>query len=375
MTIKRDNIYKILIKHILFVSIFALCISTSAQIPYEYYNSANNLYGNELKNEMHNIIKNHITLSYNSLWQHFKSTDKRPDNDKVWDVYSDIPGGIPSYFFSFGIDQCGSYSAEGNCYNREHSIPKSWFGGEIAPMYTDIFHLYPTDGFVNSKRSNLPLGKVDNATWTSSNGSKVGPNVYSDYSGTVFEPIDSFKGDFARTYMYMVVCYKNKNLSVETQSMFNYNNGECTLKPWAQNMLLEWCAMDPVSKKEIDRNNAIYQIQGNRNPFIDFPELAEMLFGSDTNSTFTTNISAFQKPTWNIYPNPTSGKIIICCNDNHNHLNAEITIFDIIGNIIYENNNFNNDNIDLNSLNIANGLYFLRIESNNNRQTIKIIKQ
>lgn len=255
---------------------------TVPQYIQSYYKNAKNKKGYALRVAMRNIIKNHDTLSYNGLWNAFKSTDKRPDNNKVWDMYSDRPGSAPDYYFTFGSDQCGSYSDEGDCYNREHTVPKSWFGGSTAPMYTDLFQLYPTDGFVNSKRSNLPIGEVTNATWTSTNGSKVGTSNISGYSGQVFEPIDSFKGDFARIYFYMAVCYMDKNLGVETQSNFSDGN----LKPWAQQLLLQWAAMDPVSQKEINRNNAVYQLQNNRNPFVDYPELVEMIFGSDTNTLF-----------------------------------------------------------------------------------------
>ena len=262
-------------------------ITLDVLMPQGYYDAAVNKSGNTLRVALHNIIKEHDTLSYNDLWQAFYTTDMRTDTNKIWDIYSDRPGSSPYYYFSFGSSQCGSYSGEGDCYNREHSVPNSWFGGSVAPMYTDLFHLYPTDGFVNSKRGNLPIGKVTSASWTSTNGSKVGTSNISGYSGQVFEPIDSFKGDFARTYFYMAVCYMDKNLGVETQS--NFSSGD--LKPWAKQLLLQWAALDPVSRKEIDRNNAVYQLQHNRNPFIDYPELAEKIFGSDT-TPFATNKSS-----------------------------------------------------------------------------------
>ena len=230
----------------LFLCLFIATIAF-AQAPAGYYAAAENKSGYALRVALHNIIKNHTTLSYNNLWQSFYTTDKRPDNGKVWDMYSDRPGNTPAYYFTFGSDQCGNYSGEGDCYNREHSVPKSWFGGSVAPMYSDLFHLVPTDGYVNSKRSNLPFGKVTSATWTSTNGSKVGTSNISGYSGQVFEPIDSFKGDFARIYFYMAVCYMDKNLGVETQSNFSGGN----LKPWSKQLLLQWTAMDPVSKTEI----------------------------------------------------------------------------------------------------------------------------
>ena len=274
---------------------------TVPQAIQSYYRNASNKKGYALRVAMHNIIRDYNAMSYNGLWNAFQTTDKRPDNNKVWDIYSDRPGSTAAYYFTFGSDQCGNYSGEGDCYNREHTVPKSWFGGSSAPMYTDLFHLYPTDGFVNSKRSNLPIGKVTNATWTSTNGSKVGTSNISGYSGQVFEPIDSFKGDFARIYFYMAVCYMDENLGVETQS--NFSGGD--LKPWAIQLLLQWDAMDPVSQKEINRNNAVYELQQNRNPFVDYPELVGMIFGSDTNTLFNpafhpvltrTNRDAIQPP-------------------------------------------------------------------------------
>ena len=341
-----------------------------AQIPQGYYASAENKSGQELRTAMHNIIKNHTSLSYSELWQAFYTTDARPDNGKVWDMYSDRPGSTPSYYFTFGSDQCGNYSGEGDCYNREHSVPKSWFGGSVAPMYTDLFHLYPTDGYVNSKRSNLPIGKVTGATWTSTNGSKVGTSNVTGYSGQVFEPIDSFKGDFARTYFYMATCYKDKNLGVETQS--NFSGGD--LKPWSQQLLLQWAAQDPVSQKEIARNNAVYQIQHNRNPFIDFPELAEKIFGNDT-SPFTTGIPSYSDSNcWRVYPNPTSAIVNIQSFD-YQIDNITIEIKDLTGKTLWSQHSDFSDKTQVNISNLPDGLYFLTISSSTHLHTFKIVKQ
>ena len=342
---------------------------THAQAPAGYYASAENKSGEELRTALYNIIKTHTSVSYNDLWQSFYTTDVRPDNGKVWDMYSDRPGGTPAYYFTFGSDQCGNYSGEGDCYNREHSVPKSWFGGSVAPMYTDLFHLIPTDGYVNSKRSNLPIGKVTSATWTSTNGSKVGTSNISGYSGQVFEPIDSFKGDFARIYFYMATCYKDKNLGVETQS--NFTGGD--LKPWAKTLLLQWAAMDPVSQKEIDRNNAVWQIQHNRNPFIDYPELAEKVFGSDA-SPFTTSISTLpDQCCWRIYPNPTTSYIQIESSYNQSDIRT-IEIADITGKLFLQQTmNGNDARLDISSL--ARGIYLLTITSEQHIYTYKIVKQ
>ena len=143
-----------------------------AQIPTGYYTSAVGT-GATLKTALYNIIKGHTVKSYDYIWTAYYTTDVRSDG-KVWDMYSDIPGGTPPYEFTLGSGQCGSggVSAEGQCYSREHSFPKSWFGGEVSPMYTDIFHIYPTDQYVNNRRSDNPYGKVNSPTWTSLNGSK-----------------------------------------------------------------------------------------------------------------------------------------------------------------------------------------------------------
>ena len=356
------------------MALMLLCLFTvffaHAQIPQGYYSSAEGLKGQALRTALHQIVRNHDTLSYNSLWQAFYTTDVRPDNGKVWDIYSDRPGSTPAYYFDFGTDQCGNYSAESDCYNKEHSVPKSWFGGSVAPMYTDLFHLYPTDGFVNSKRSNLPVGKVTNATWTSTNGSKVGTSNISGYSGNVFEPIDSFKGDFARTYFYMAVCYMDKNLGVETQSNFTGGN----LKPWAQELLLQWAALDPVSKKEIDRNNAAYLLQHNRNPFIDYPELAEMIFGSNTDSVFSTSLPSEEWLFWRIFPNPATDNISIQLSDIQSE-KINIEVFDIFGRPVLSIIDNLSDHIQLNISSLPSGLYLMKVATSHTSHTYKIVKQ
>ncbi len=264
------------IKHLFFILIFPA--SAFAQIPAGYYDNAMGLYGDDLKLALFNIIKNHNTQSYNNLWNLFGQTDKQPNSNYIWDIYSDNPNGNNPYNFVYNSDKCGNYSGEGDCYNREHSMPKSWFN-DIAPMNSDLFHVYPVDGYVNGKRSNNAYGTVGNATWTSQNGSKLGYCNYPGYSSTqnnakVFEPIDEYKGDVARSYFYMLTRYQNV-CSTWSSDMLS-GNGFST---WAENMLVEWATNDPVSQKEIDRNNAIYQIQGNRNPYIDHPEWTVRVWG------------------------------------------------------------------------------------------------
>jgi endonuclease I len=244
-------------------------------IPVGYYNPAESLIGDPLRLALHNIIDGHSSISYTGLWTAFYTTDDKP-NGKVWDMYSDVPGGIPPYEYTFGVDQGGSAGTEGTGYNREHSWPASWFNS-LAPMYTDLFQLYPTDNDVNNRRSNYPFGEVTSPTWTTLNGCKVGPNAYPGYTGTVFEPIDAYKGDFARTYFYVTTRYYTEDSAWSSSPAAT----RCELAAWTKALLLEWNAQDPVSQKEIDRNEAIYAIQGNRNPYIDRPDFVTKVFQPD----------------------------------------------------------------------------------------------
>jgi endonuclease I len=273
-----------------FFFLFSTFAYVNAQIPAGYYTPANGLSGTALQQALHDIIDNHTVVSYTSLqttW--FVKTDKKA-NGKVWDMYSDIPGGTPPYEYSFiSADQCGSYGGEGDCYNREHSFPSSWFNG-ASPMYSDIFHLYPTDGYVNGKRSNYPHGEVGTATWTSLNGGKLGPNVSAGYGGVVFEPRDEYKGDFARTYFYMATRYYNEDSGWDVTDMTTGSQ----LKAWAQSLMMLWNLQDPVSQKEINRNDSIYKlVQHNRNPFIDHPEYAAQIWPASmpVPGTYTWNVA------------------------------------------------------------------------------------
>ncbi|OHD54861.1 MAG: hypothetical protein A2Y33_15915 [Spirochaetes bacterium GWF1_51_8] len=247
-------------------------VYTNTGTGHPYYNGINP--GSPtLKQDLNDLIDGHSSQSYDSLWTHFQSTDKKV-NGKVWDMYSDIPGGTPPYEYTFVSGQCGSYSGEGSCYNREHSWPKSWFN-DLTPMYSDLFHLYPTDGYVNGQRGNYAFGEVNSASWTSQNGSKKGVCTWPGYPGInpVFEPIDEYKGDFARTYFYMCIRYYGED-SGWSSSDGTYH---ATLLSWMEAMLRAWHTQDPVSQKEIDRNEAVYLIQGNRNPFIDHPEWVNLI--------------------------------------------------------------------------------------------------
>ena len=282
-------------KQLLLITLMTLAsVGSYAQGPNdsgEYYKNADGKKGAELKTALCGIIYTRneggdLSTAYNALWTHFRTTDARA-NGSVWDMYSNLRE------MTFGTDQDkGSGNAEGQYYNREHSFPNSWFGAKVMPMYTDLHHLYPTDKIVNNKRGNYPFGETNGETYQSANGfSKLGKCTYEGYTGTVFEPNDEYKGDFARTYFYMVTCYEEKIADWYA----NYPDSKPTLdgktypglSSWQLKMLMKWAKTDPVSEKEINRNNAVYGIQQNRNPFIDYPGLEDYIWGDKTDVAFS----------------------------------------------------------------------------------------
>jgi len=258
----------------------AFFLQICAQIPSGYYNNVNGKKGKELQIALNQIINKHRSVSYAEVWFYYQYTDTKPSG-KIWDIYSDNPQGTPAYEFNYRTDQCINIgSEEGVCYTREHSFCQSWFGGGQAAPYTDIFHLYPTDGWINTKRNNNPYGKVITPIQSFSNGSKMGTNTYSGAPNvTCFEPIDDFKGDIARSFFYMATRYMFEDGGFQPESPMTFKS---QLQPWALKMLMEWHHLDPVSQKEKDRNNAIYAIQKNRNPFIDHPEWVAKIWDSDS---------------------------------------------------------------------------------------------
>lgn len=350
----------------LFLLLFLLA---SAQAPAYYYNIADGKNGYQLRIALFNIIKNHNQQSYSSLWEHFRQTDAKNDGT-VWDMYSDNPDGNSAYSYTFA-NQCGNFNSEGDCFNREHSVPKSWFDDQY-PMYTDLFHLYPTDGYVNNKRSNFPFGEVENATWTSTNGSKLGLNSTNGYSGTVFEPIDAYKGDFARTLFYMATRYMDKDLSQTESSAFIGSD----LKPWALEIMLQWHIDDPVSEKEIERNNAVYEIQGNRNPFIDFPDLVEKIFGSDTLAIFLlSSVEEYENQLYTkISPNPTEDFITIFIPEKFLNLKSFCQILNLSGQLI-EQHSLNQQNTEISISHLPKGFYLIKIYNSIYSKIQKLIIQ
>jgi endonuclease I len=262
--------------------------ATFAQIPSGYYSTATGT-GYTLKTQLYNIIKGHTDNGYAGLYTTYQTSDVDNfyENDgTVLDMYSENPAGTDSYNYSTGSTQrCGNYSVEGDCYNREHIIPQSVFN-EQSPMVADAHFITPTDGKVNGMRSNYPHGVVSTPTYISQNGGKLGPNSTSGYSGTVFEPINEFKGDIARMYFYFATRYEN-TVAGYTYAMFDGSSNKVFTTAFL-NILLAWNAQDPVSAREIARNNAIYARQNNRNPYIDHPEYVNQIWNPSADTQAPT---------------------------------------------------------------------------------------
>lgn len=314
---------------LLFSFYFSLC---SAQIPSGYYNSATGLTGENLRTALKTIISTgHVKLPYTSTsfdtWDAYQYTDVRPSSPTViWDMYSDRPSSSPAYTFTLFTSQCGTAAAEGDCYSREHCFPKSWWGGAdnaTNPQYTDLHHLFPSDQYVNNKKNNYPIGKVNPSavSWTSTNGSKIGNCGITGYTGFVFEPIDEYKGDFARAYLYIITRYKDQvsgwvtaNSTTQIADIITGNQ----YKTWFLNMLIDWSTNDPVSAKEIARNDAIYYQtpQHNRNPFVDHPEYVAAIWGTPITvaaplATAATGVNATSFVAhWNTVSNATDGYLL-----------------------------------------------------------------
>lgn len=283
------------------LALFVFVLQLFAQGPNNtgtYYKAATGKKGQALKTALFQIITTHDDIGYNGLYKCYEQTDRRADG-KVWDIYSCTT----NYSFS---DNVGGYKREGDMYNREHTIPQSWFK-EASPMVADIVHVIPTDGYVNNRRNSFPFGETNSPTYTSNKGfSKVGPSCTEGYSGTVFEPNDEYKGDIARIYFYMATCYEDRigSWTKGTANTVIAGNKYPAYKPWVIKMLLRWAKEDPVSQKEIDRNNAVYKCQKNRNPYVDYPGLEQYVWGDKMNVVFSYDNYGSVDPTPDPDPNP-----------------------------------------------------------------------
>jgi endonuclease I len=331
------------------------------------------------------VTTNHTGRTYTQLWTDYQCSDKRADG-KVWDVYSDVPNGTPPYTFTFVTDQDNGTlgTAEGQKYNREHTFPKSWFGGSTTLVSaatpipgTDLFNVYPTDKKVNGVRGNQPYGETNAPSFTSLNGCKYGVSSTAGIAGEVFEPINAYKGDLARNYFYMATRYPVGTWAGTTAegSIALSDSFYTGFRTSFLAMLYRWHLADPVSQKEIDRNNAVYKIQGNRNPYIDHPEWVARVFVSNCNTKVGVNDA--NSLVINVFPNPAQ-EVLHYQMTNIESQKIEVSLTDLLGKVwILKNINATKGNIEenINISTLPNGVYFF-ILKDDGRQTIKrFVKQ
>lgn len=317
--------------YILFLFIAGLAYS---QIPSNYYDSANGLSGYALKTQLKNIVTSGHTYnasSYDNLFTAYASTDRDYyyENDgSLLDIYSENPTGSETSY-NIPNDECGgNITGEGQCYNREHLFPQGFFNNSDAlPMVSDIHTVVPTDGFVNNGRSNYPFGIVSNTNTSYANGSKWGTGNNYGYTNRVFEPIDEFKGDIARAMLYFAVRYEDNwnDSGWEAPDVSPYNplNGTSDqfYETWFINTMLDWHAADPVSQRELDRNDEAYNFQGNANPFVNHPEYAALIWNP------VPDTQAPSDPTNLVASNPTDNSINLSWTASTD--NVSVTSYDI----------------------------------------------
>lgn len=248
-----------------------------AAIPDNYYNSVDGKSSPDaILTTLCSIIDNHNVIAYSGLEPYYEQTDFY--NDTLWDMYSTCT----FYMSHANVPQ----SAVCDGWNKEHLVCQSWLGS--GPMVSDLFNVYPTDARINNLRSNYPYGVVGtNSGFTKDPNhhglGKLGSSTTSGI-GTCYEPDDAYKGDFARSFMYMVARYRSNSLNSGNGSKM-FTSSPTNFTAYSLSFLLDWHRQDPVSQKEIDRNQAVYSIQNNRNPFIDYPELAEYIWGNKVRQT------------------------------------------------------------------------------------------
>jgi len=375
------------------LSLLLLTVAGFAQIPAGYYDNATGT-GYTLKTQLKTIITNgHNPQSYGAgLWSLYATSlrDNFYENDgSLLDIYSENPTGTDPYNYTGTSQQCGNYNAEGVCYNKEHLIPQSYFNSAM-PMYSDAHHVVPSDGRVNGWRGNYAFGVVDatttspcnggasNTPCNSQNGSKKGTNKNSGYSagfsGIVFEPIDEFKGDIARSFLYFATRYETQMPGLYTTAMADPNRPEATVmfdgssnKVFSDtflNILLTWNLNDPVSPKEIAFNNAIYAFQGNRNPYIDNNSYVTTVWGLPLGTT------TFDFASISVYPNPSNNHKI---NIETEQVLDEIQLINVNGQLMQQikNPNFYNNTYTLE--NLPSGFYFLKVAAAGQTTTKKVI--
>lgn len=344
------------------------------------------------KTQLFNLISKNITLiPYAAVDNNFNKTDYKLAESGggyvIVDRYSsENPNGIDSCNFRYPSGYCGGLSGiptvQCQCYDKEHVFPSSWFGGtDMYPYYTDTHFIWPADRMSNFKKGNLPLGYVSSATYTSYNGTKIGTSnatLNNGFKGIyVFEPADAFKGDFARAYLYFVTRFEDSIPSLRFRSIADSvldGNKYPGLDPWILKLCVKWSKQDPPSAFEKQRNDSVFAIQGNRNPYIDYPHWVEKAFGIDGSGVcLATAIRNNKSLEFSIYPNPTNNLINIQITKNiATDKDAIFEIVDIVGQKITQQNILlDRDVIPIDVSYLAKGTYILNViyKGENNANT------
>ena len=347
-------------------------VSLMAQIPAGYYDTATGS-GYTLKTQLHNIIDGHTDQGYGGLYVTYTTSDidlYYENNGTMLDMYTENPTGTDNCEYTYGVNQDDGTLGTAECqrYNREHIIPQSVFGS-ATPMQSDAHFVVPSDKYVNAQRGNLPFGVVQTANNTYSNGSKRGNNLNSGYSagytGDVFEPIDEFKGDIARMYFYFITRYEDQ-VAGWSYDMFNGTSNQ-VLDNTFLNILITWHLNDPVSQREIDRNNAIYDRQDNRNPFIDNPDYVCDIYPTQCAAL---NANSFDLQGIKVYPNPSTNGVF---NITSNVDLTKISVYNINGQLIQQIENPSKVNNNYTVSDLPTGFYLLQLEANSAKETRKVI--
>ena len=348
-------------KKLFFILLLVPATLAFAAAPTTYYDSAEGQSSDNLRYALQSIIDGHTDVGYNGLYNVYSTSDKT-SSGALWDMYSTCT-------WTWG-DKCGSYSAVCDCYNREHSVPQSWFGS-ANPMVSDAFHVYPTDGKVNGQRSNYQFGECANGVSLGGKAlGKLGQSTFPGYTSlTVFEPDDQYKGDFARTYFYMATRYADKCGS--WGNAFNAVASNSGLSKYSIALFLKWHREDPVSQKEITRNDAVYAKQHNRNPFIDYPMLAEFIWGTQKGQPWyktSTPIDQVEMQWLSVSPNPAVDYLLVSA-DGVDQMNYQLV--DLSGKMLQSGRVNAGDQISVTDL--SNGIYLLKVEAGAKTTVQKVV--
>ena len=265
-------------KHFLLFFLLIPLLIQAEEMPVGYYDAIDGKQDSVLKSTLGQIIRPHTAIPYGS------------GADKTWGVFYYSDQDEEGYCMDMYCDKWKKFTSVGavvsGC-NIEHSFAKSWWGGSKNDAYKDCYHLNPSNTTANSSRSNYPLGvpTKDLKDQSVTGSLKVGRATYEGETFWVFEPKDEYKGDFARAYFYMATCYGDEltwrldNKDVGSKYAMR-NDSYLEFRDWEIEVLITWHRQDPVSEKETKRMDAVSDFQHNRNPYIDYPELAEYIWGN-----------------------------------------------------------------------------------------------